>query len=332
MDSYVNVGFDEAVLVTGSIGIACFPDNGKDAETLLRNADAAMYAAKEAGRNCYRFYSEEMNACAHERLLLEADLGKAIARGELFLQFQPQVVMGSGVVTGMEALVRWRHPVLGLVPPGRFIPLAEESGLIVSIGNWVLETGCRQQAQWVREGLAHGRMAVNVSAVQLRQPSFLGTVVQTLERMGLDPRRFELELTESVLVRGIDGVREKLTELNKLGVTIAIDDFGTGQSNLSYLAQFPIHHLKIDQSFVRGIPANKKNGAITQAIVSMGHSLGLTVIAEGVETKTQAEYLQSLWCDEAQGFYYSRPLLPADCVAFLRGETPSVNLAAPEGT
>jgi diguanylate cyclase (GGDEF)-like protein/PAS domain S-box-containing protein len=332
MDSDVNVGFDEAVPVTCSIGIACFPDDGKDAETVLRNADAAMYAAKEAGRNCYRFYSGEMNARAHERHLLVADLGKAIARGELFLQFQPQVAMDSGVVTGMEALARWRHPVLGLVPPGQFIPLAEESGLIVSIGGWVLETACRQQAQWVREGVAHGRMAVNVSAVQFRQPSLLGTVGRTLERTGLDPRCLELELTESIVLRGADGVGEKLTELNKLGVTLAIDDFGTGQSNLSYLTQFPIHRLKIDQSFVRGIPADKKNGAITQAIISMGHSLGLTVIAEGVETEAQAEYLQSLWCDEAQGHYYSRPLYPADCGAFLRCETPRPNPAAPEGT
>jgi diguanylate cyclase (GGDEF)-like protein len=332
MGSHINVGFDEAVLVTGSIGIACFPDNGKDAETLLRNADAAMYAAKEAGRNCYRFYSEEMNARAHERLLLEADLSRAIARRELFLQFQPQVAMGSGVVTGMEALARWRHPVLGLVPPGRFIPVAEESGLIVSIGNWVLERACEQQAQWVREGIAHGRMAVNVSAVQFRQSAFLGTVGQTLARTGLDPRYLELELTENVILRGIDGVREKLTALNKLGVTFAIDDFGTGQSNLSYLRQFPIHHLKIDQSFVMGIPADKENGAITQAIISMSHSLGLTVIAEGVEIRSQAEYLQSTWCDEAQGFYYSRPLLPADCVAFLRCETPRLKSAAPEGT
>jgi EAL domain-containing protein (putative c-di-GMP-specific phosphodiesterase class I) len=236
------------------------------------------------------------------------------------------------VVTGTEALARWRHPVLGLVPPGRFIPLAEESGLIVSIGNWVLETACRQQAQWVREGIAPGRMAVNVSAVQFRQPAFFGTVSQTLERTGLDPRYLELELTESIVLRGVDGVREKLTELNKLGVTFAIDDFGTGQSNLSYLTQFPIHHLKIDQSFVRGIPADKENGAITQAIVSMGHSLGLTVVAEGVETVAQAEYLQSLWCDEAQGFYYSRPLFPADCGAFLRCETARPNPPAPEGT
>jgi EAL domain-containing protein (putative c-di-GMP-specific phosphodiesterase class I) len=239
--------------------------------------------------------------------------------------------MGTGLTSGVEALARWRHPVLGLVPPGLFIPVAEESGLVVSIGNWVLERACEQQAQWVREGIAHGRMAVNVSAVQFRRPSFLGTVIQTLERTGLDPRYLELELTENVVLRGVDGVHEKLTALNKLGVIFAIDDFGTGQSNLSYLRQFPIHHLKIDQSFVKGIPADKENGAIAQAIISMGHSLGLTVVAEGVETRAQAEYLQSMWCDEAQGFYYSRPLLPADCVAFLRCE-PRLNPSAPEGT
>ena len=328
----VNIGFDEVVLVTCSIGIACFPDNGKDAETLLRNAASAMCAAKEAGRNCYRFYADEMNARTHERLLLEADLHQAIARGQLFLEFQPQVAMSSGVITGVEALVRWRHPILGLVPPGRFIPVAEESGLVVSIGSWVLEAACRQQAQWVREGIAHGRMAVNVSAMQFRRPAFLGAVSQALEQAGLEPRYLEVELTESVISRGIDGVYEKMTALNKSGVRFAIDDFGTGQSNLGYLRQFPIHHLKIDQSFVKGIPGDKKNGAITQAIISMGHSLGLTVVAEGVETREQAEYLQSMWCDEAQGFYYSRPLSPADCVEFLRRETQRLNLPAPEGT
>ncbi len=180
LDADVDIGFDEAVLVTCSIGIACFPHDGKDAETLLRNAEAAMYAAKTAGRNSYRFYSEEMNARAHERLLLEADLGKAIARGELFLQFQPQIAIASGVATGMEALTRWRHPALGLVPPGRFIPVAEECGLIVPIGNWVLEAACRQQAQWVREGIAHGRVAVNVSAIQFRQSAFLGSLFRLL--------------------------------------------------------------------------------------------------------------------------------------------------------
>jgi len=195
----------------------------------------------------------------------------------------------------------------------------------------VLEAACRQQAQWVREGIAHGRMAVNVSAIQFRQPSFLTTVSQTLERTGLDPRFLELELTESVVFRGIEGGLEKLTALNKLGVTFAIDDFGTGQSNLSYLSQFPIQHLKIDRSFVKGIPADKENAALARAIVSMGHSLGMTIVAEGVETREQAEYLQSMWCDEAQGFYYSRPLAPEDCVAFLRGETPRRNPAAPEG-
>ena len=331
LDSPVGVGFDEAVVVTGSIGIACFPNDAQDAETLLRNADAAMYAAKQAGRSCYRFYSDEMNFRARERLLMETNLGKAIARSELFLQFQPQVAMGTEAATGVEALVRWRHPILGVVPPGRFIPIAEESGLIVPIGNWVLEAACRQQAQWVREGIAHGRMAVNVSAIQFRQPSFLTTVSQTLERTGLDPRFLELELTESVVFRGIEGGLEKLTALNKLGVTIAIDDFGTGQSNLSYLSQFPIQHLKIDRSFVKGIPADKENAALARAIVSMGHSLGMTIVAEGVETREQAEYLQSMWCDEAQGFYYSRPLAPEDCVAFLRGETPRRNPAAPEG-
>jgi EAL domain-containing protein (putative c-di-GMP-specific phosphodiesterase class I) len=307
-------------MVSISIGIASFPDNGNSGEVLLRKADAALYAAKETGRNCYRFYSGDMNARAHGRLMLVADLSRAIERDELFLQFQPQVSMGSGAVTGVEALVRWRHPTLGIVPPERFIPVAEDSGLIVSIGNWVLEAACLQRAQWLREGLEFGRVAVNVSALQFRRQDFLANVVQALDRSGLEARCLELELTESAVMQGIDIVLDKLTRLNGLGVKLVIDDFGTGQSSLSYLKQFPIQGLKIDQSFVAGLPEDKDDAAITQAVVSLGHSLGLSVIAEGIETLAQADYLKSLKCDDAQGFFYSRPLFPADFVAFLRSE------------
>jgi EAL domain-containing protein (putative c-di-GMP-specific phosphodiesterase class I) len=271
-----------------------------------------------------------MNARTHGRLLLEADLSRAIVRDELFLQFQCQVAMASGAITGMEALVRWRHATTGVIPPGRFIPVAEESGLIVPIGAWVLEAACRQQAQWVRDGIAHGRMAVNVSAVQLRQPAFFDTVVRALERAGLDPAQLEMELTESVVVHGTDGIFEKLEILDKLGVTLAIDDFGTGQSNLSYLKLFPIRRVKIDRSFIRGLPEDTKNGALTQAIIGMGHALGMNVIAEGIETREQAEYLQSMWCDEAQGFLYSQPLLAADCADLLRIGQPLMDFPTPE--
>jgi diguanylate cyclase (GGDEF)-like protein/PAS domain S-box-containing protein len=319
MSSPVRIGNVE-LLVSISIGIASFPDNGNSGEALLRKADAALYAAKEAGRKCYRFYSEDMNARAHGQLTLVADLSRAIERNQMFLEFQPQVSMGSGAITGVEALVRWRHPTLGIVPPARFIPVAEDSGLIDSIGNWVLDAACLQQAKWVREGTVRGRIAVNVSALQFRRQDFLISVAQTLERTGLDPRYLELELTESAVMQGIDIVREKLTRLNELGVKLAIDDFGTGQSSLSYLKQFPIHRLKIDQSFVAGLPGDKDDAAITQAVISMGHSLGLNVIAEGIETLAQADYLKSMKCDDAQGFFYSRPLLPTDLVAFLRSE------------
>ena len=313
---------DVELLVSISIGIASFPDDGNSGEALLRKADAALYAAKDAGRNCYRFFSADMNARAHGRLMLVADLSRAIERNELFLQFQPQVAMGSGAVTGVEALVRWRHPTLGIVPPVRFIPVAEDSGLIDSIGNWVLEAACMQQAKWVREGVARGRVAVNVSALQFRRQDFLTGVVQTLERSGLEARYLELELTESTVMQGIDIVLEKLTRLNELGVKLAIDDFGTGQSSLSYLKRFPIHRLKIDQSFVAGLPEDKDDAAITQAVISLGHSLCLNVIAEGIETLAQADYLKSLKCDDAQGFFYSRPLFPDDFVALLRSEEP----------
>ena len=304
--------------IRGSIGITCFPDNGPDAETLIRNADAAMYAAKGMVLSSYRFYSEDMNARAHSRLVLEADLSQAIARDELFLEFQCQVAMASGAVTGVEALVRWRHATLGVIAPACFIPVAEEDGLIVSIGAWVLEAACRQQAQWVRAGIARGRMAVNISAVELRRPDFFDTVVQTLERTGLDPGQLEMELTESVVMQGVDGILEKLIALDKLGVSLAIDDFGTGQSNLGNLKQFPIRRLKIDRSFIGGLPNDAKSGALAQAIIGMGHALGMKVIAEGIETREQAEYLQSMWCDHAQGFFYSLPVVPADCEDLLR--------------
>jgi diguanylate cyclase (GGDEF)-like protein len=305
-------------VLTASIGIACHPEDGADFETLMRNADAAMYAAKQGGRNRYQFYSAKMNARARDRLRLETDLRHAIARGELFLAYQPQVDLESGTVVGAEALIRWQHPTLGLVPPADFIGIAEDSGQIVAIGAWVLATACRQQAAWLAEGLMAGIIAVNVSAHQFRQADFAETVTATLASSGLSAGHLELEVTESALMHGVEDTLRKLGQLDRLGVKLSIDDFGTGYSSLSYLKQFPVYRLKIDQSFTRGLPDDTESAAIAQAVISMGHSLGLNVLAEGVETPAQEERLRAMWCDAAQGYLYSKPV-PADAyAAFLR--------------
>lgn len=313
-------------VLTSSIGIAYHPENGADAETLMRNADAAMYVAKQGGRNRYQFYSTEMNARVRDRLRLETDLRQAIARRELFVVYQPQMDLGSGQVAGAEALVRWQHPQLGLVPPANFIGIAEDSGQIDAIGAWVLETACRQQAAWVAEGLPAGVIAVNVSTHQFRQVEFAESVAAILASSGLRAELLELEVTESAVMQGVGDMLRKLEKLKRLGVKLSIDDFGTGYSSLSYLKQFPIYRLKIDQSFTRGLPDDTESGAIVQAVISMGHSLGLNVLAEGVETMAQEEYLRALWCDAAQGYLYSKPV-PADAyAAFLRARvtTPGV--------
>jgi len=302
------------VVVSASIGIACSPEDGTEPDVLLRNADAALYAAKGAGRNRYQFYSADMNARTLDRLHLEADLRRALERGQLFLVYQPQVNLASGALVGIEALVRWRHPQRGVVPPAEFIHVAEDSGQITAIGTWVMETACRQHAEWVAQGLAVGSMAVNVSAYQFRQPGFVESVAAALERAGLPPGRLELEVTESVVMQGVMEVLVKLEALQRLGVRLAIDDFGTGYSSLSYLRQFPVHRLKIDQSFTQRLPDDRGSEAIAQAIISMGHSLGMDALAEGVETAAQAERLQSLWCDTAQGYHYAKPL-PAEAFA-----------------
>ncbi|MGE0874702.1 MAG: putative bifunctional diguanylate cyclase/phosphodiesterase [Burkholderiales bacterium] len=306
------------LVLTVSIGIACFPDNGRDAETLLRNADAAMYAAKDTGRNCYRFYSTDMNARAHDRLILEADLRRALERQQLFLAYQPQLDLASGAVVGLEALLRWNHPHRGVVPPGMFIPIAEDSGLIAPIGAWVLQAACRQHAAWHADGLAAGVMAVNVSAYQFRQADFVATVEAALTASGLPSHLLELEVTESVVMQGVGEVTRKLGELDALGVQISIDDFGTGYSSLAYLKQFPISRLKIDQSFTRGLPEDHESSAIAQAVISLGHSLGLNVLAEGIETEAQADFLRSMQCDAGQGYLYERPMPAAECTAYLQ--------------
>ena len=226
----------------------------------------------------------------------------------------------TGRIVGLEALVRWRHPTRGVVSPGQFIPIAEEAGLIVAIGTWVLEAACAQQAQWVAQGLVKGTVAVNVSAHQFRQPDFVDVVAATLTRARLPAAFLELEVTESVVMQGLGEVLRKLHTLHQMGIKLAIDDFGTGYSSLSYLKQFPIYRLKIDQSFVRGLPEDNEGGAIARAIISMGHSLGLNVLAEGIETAAQEDRLRSLSCDAGQGFLYARPLLPDECGEYLRAQ------------
>jgi diguanylate cyclase (GGDEF)-like protein/PAS domain S-box-containing protein len=298
---------EHELLVTASIGICIYPDNGTESGILLRNADASMYSAKEAGRNRYQFYSEDMTARAIERLSLERDLRNASERGELFLVYQPQIELATGRIIGAEVLMRWRQPQQGLISPLRFIPVAEDSGLILTMGEWALRESCRQARLWHDRGLLEC-ISVNVSAVQFRQTDFVHVVERALKDSGLSPEKLELELTESVVMQGAEPAREKLRRLDALGVRVAIDDFGTGYSSLSYLRQFTVDRLKIDQSFVRDLPGNNDAEAIAAAIVAMGLSLGLRIIAEGVETEAQAEFLQRISCKEGQGYLYARPM------------------------
>ncbi|MEO7464125.1 MAG: EAL domain-containing protein, partial [Nitrosospira sp.] len=297
------------LLITASIGICIYPENGKQSNALLRNADAAMYSAKEAGRNCYQFYSDDMTARAIERLSLEHDLRGAAQRGEIFVVYQPQIELGTRRIIGAEVLMRWQHPTQGLILPARFIPIAEDSGLILVIGEWILGEACRQARLWRDRGILDICISVNVSAVQFRQSDFVGVVERALNESGISPGSLELELTESVVMQGVESTVQKLQEVEALGVRVAIDDFGTGHSSLSYLRQFTVDRLKIDQSFVRDLPGNADAEAIAAAIVAMGLSLGLRIIAEGVETEAQAEFLQKILCKEGQGYLYAKPMI-----------------------
>jgi diguanylate cyclase (GGDEF)-like protein/PAS domain S-box-containing protein len=299
---------EHELLLTASIGICIYPDNGSQPSILLRNADASMYSAKQGGRNRYQFYSDDMTLRAIERLGLEHDLRGAVERGEVFLVYQPQIELTTSRIIGMEVLMRWRHPTRGLISPVRFIPVAEDSGIILSLGEWALRESCRQARLWRDQGLLDVCVSVNVSAVQLRQTDFAHIVARVLAESGLPPANLELELTESMVMQGVEPALEKLRELDTLGVKVAIDDFGTGYSSLSYLRQFTVDRLKIDQSFVRDLPGNMDAEAIAAAIVAMGLSLGLRIIAEGVETEAQASFLQSVLCREGQGYLYAHPM------------------------
>ncbi|KAF7599050.1 MAG: hypothetical protein CGU29_09075 [Candidatus Dactylopiibacterium carminicum] len=293
-----------------SIGIAVYPNDGRQASVLMKNADTAMYHAKESGRNTYRFFTEAMNANALERLQVENQLRQALERSELLLHFQPQVELSSGRIVGGEALLRWQSEVLGFVPPGRFIPIAEESGLIVPIGRWVLWEACRQAKRWLVEGQARVTVAVNISALQFRREDIVELVSQALAETGLPPSCLELELTESLLMEQAEDVLDTVQCLKNLGVRLSIDDFGTGYSSLSYLKRFAVDRLKIDQGFVRDMVEDPDDAAIVRSIIQLGRSLKLDVIAEGAESRTQVDFLISEGCREAQGYYFCPPVTP----------------------
>ncbi len=294
-------------LVSCSIGVALHPDDGEDALTLLKHADSAMYRAKDSGRNTYQFFTRELNALMTERLELESHLRRALEREQFVLRYQPRVNLVTGQIVGAEALLRWRTPQFGTIAPRRFIGLAEETGLIVPIGKWVLRTACAQNRAWQEAGLPPIVVSVNVSPRQFRQESLVQTVAEALRATGLDARYLELELTESMVMHDAPQILAMLDELKQLGVQISVDDFGTGYSSLSYLKRFPVDRLKVDRSFVENMTTDSDDATIVRAIISLGHNLGIKVVAEGVENAQQARALRAYQCDEAQGFLYSRP-------------------------
>jgi EAL domain-containing protein (putative c-di-GMP-specific phosphodiesterase class I) len=298
--------------------VSIYPDDGLDAETLIKNADTAMYQAKEHARQSFQFFKAPMNVRAVERQSIEESLRRALERQEFTLQYQPKINLRTGRITGAEALLRWTHPVRGAIPPAEFIPIAEDCGLILPIGNWSLREACRQARAWLDGGLPLGSMAVNISAMEFRHEYFLEGVCEILKVTGLDPGVLELELTESVLMKRTESTESILKELKAKGVKLAVDDFGTGYSSLSYLKRFPIDALKIDQSFVRQITTSPCETSIVSAVISMGQSLKLRVIAEGVETQEELDFLKAHRCEEAQGYYFSRAVAPQQFAGLLR--------------
>ncbi|MBI4767879.1 MAG: EAL domain-containing protein [Deltaproteobacteria bacterium] len=314
---------DQECRITASIGISLYPRDGQDEQTLMKNADIAMYLAKEEGKNNYQFFSQKMKAHSFERLSLETNLRQALERREFSLHYQPQLDFKTGVITGVEALLRWQNPELGNVPPMRLIPVAEETGLIVPIGQWVLKTACSQNVSWQSQGLPEICVAVNLSVRQIMDDSLLRDIRAILRESGLKPHLLELEITESMLMKNPERVIKILNEIKKLGVRLAIDDFGTGYSSLSQLKRFPIDTIKVDRSFIRDVSQNSEDQGITEAIIAMGKTLSLTVIAEGVETEEQEAFLRSRACDEMQGYYFSKPTPPDQFAELLRTYVPS---------
>jgi len=315
--------------ITASIGISVFPKDGEDAETLLKNADTAMYRAKDKGRDLVQFYGRDMHVRALERLTLEQSLRYAVERQELELHYQPQMELQGGRIIGVEALLRWRHPQRGLISPMEFVPMAEETGLIETIGEWVLRTACEQARAWRCEGLPPLRMAVNLSPRQFLRPGMVNLIGRILRETEMEPGHLDLEITEGLLMKDVEGSIVTLRTLKAMGVRLSIDDFGTGYSSLSYLKRFPIDQLKIDKSFVDDVNNNQDDTAITLAVISLAHNMRLKVIAEGVENQAQLVFLQNNLCDEIQGFYLSRPVPPGRVIELLRGTLPSAALQDP---
>jgi EAL domain-containing protein (putative c-di-GMP-specific phosphodiesterase class I) len=297
-----------------------FPEHGDDAEQLIKNADMAMYLAKEEGKNNFQCYSKEIQAMSVEKISLESNLANALDRGEFRLQYQAKVALATGEITGVEALLRWWNPLLGTVPPVQFIPVAEESGLIIPIGKWVLQSACAQNVAWQKQGLPPICTAVNISPRQFTDPNFVDDVAQVIEATGMDPCLLELEITEGMVMHNVEQAIAKLKKIKEMGIRLAIDDFGTGYSSLAQLKQFPIDTLKVDRSFVRDIPDNAEDKAITEAIIAMGRTLGVTVVAEGVETAEQQSFLRSRFCDQMQGYFFSKPSHPDEFASLLRGQ------------
>lgn len=299
-----------------SVGAAIYPDDGTDFDTLMKKADMAMYRAKDAGRNTYRFFNEHMQVEAQDQLNLRSGLRRALSRNEFVLYYQPQIDLADGSITGAEALIRWNHPELGMLPPSRFIPVAEDSGLIVPIGEWVLREACRQAMAWKQAGMLRMTMAVNLSAIQFKQGDIEKSVHAALRESAIEPQFLELELTESILIDDTESVLAKVSRLKLLGVKLSIDDFGTGYSSLSYLKRFQVDKLKIDQSFVRSLASDQEDAAIVRTIIQMAKSFGLRTVAEGVEDESSLALLRQYLCDEAQGYHFAKPMSAQDFQVF----------------
>ncbi|BCB27593.1 hypothetical protein SKTS_24790 [Sulfurimicrobium lacus] len=303
--------------VSASVGIALYPDNGPDLQNLLKNADAAMYQAKLTGKNNYQFFTEYMNVKAKQRVQMDRDLRHALKNGELFLAYQPQIELDSGRIIGVEALLRWRHPQLGLIPPQQFIPVAESSGLILSLGDWVMNAACNQIAEWEKRGMNGFRVAVNLSARQFRHNHLAESIRNIIAEKNADPTLLEIELTESAMMDDTEQASRTMHQLKDMGIHIAVDDFGMGYSSLNYLKRFPIDSLKIDGNFIREVASSEDDAAIATAIITMGHSMQLKVIAEGVETQEQLGFLRARDCDAVQGFFMSHPMRAEKMTAIL---------------
>ncbi len=316
------------VFVSASVGVGLFPNDGPDLNTLLKNADTALYRVKDQGRNGYAYYQTEMNAAALTRLMLENNLRRALQRGEFVLYYQPKIALASGRIIGVEALLRWQNPELGLVPPAQFITLAEETGLIIPIGEWVLRTACQQAVAWRAAQLHDLRVAVNVSMRQFRQPDLVEVVSRILAETGLAASSLELELTETIIMQDRESALAKLKALKEMGVYLSIDDFGTGYSALEYLKHFHVDALKIDQTFVRGAHQDKEDEAIVRAIITLAHSLNMRVTAEGVETADQHGFIKNCSCDETQGYYFGYPMAPEAFLRFMKKGTGILHLGA----